>query len=39
MRLLPEFDLGLSITVEKIKGLPGPAVALRLVYASQQCTG
>ncbi|HSZ42732.1 MAG TPA: hypothetical protein VK817_22455 [Trebonia sp.] len=38
--LLPS-GVGLSITVEKIKvkGLSGPAVALRQVYASLQCTG
>ena len=29
---------GLSITIEKIKGLPGP-VTISLVHASQQCTG
>jgi hypothetical protein len=30
---------GLSITVENIKDLPRPVVALSLVHASQQCTG
>jgi hypothetical protein len=30
---------GLSITVENIKGLRSPVVALSLVHASQQCTG